>query len=156
MHTVSTRKPTPREQKVITTQMKAAYDSYGCLIVMFLGPAFGLGWIAHWLASFVSENVADYAQWAVWIVLLVVGVKFAVWFRQFDRKQRKLALLDHEAGLVQEIHVTGARPIKLRQMVTLAPIWRSILVTSKSCICKANGFMKAKSMGPNPQSMMKT
>ncbi|MEM6691323.1 MAG: hypothetical protein AAF664_17990 [Planctomycetota bacterium] len=66
---VSTRSPTPDEQRYIDRQCKPDFASLGCMsFITGIFPGFALGLIGGWLGGFISPNVATGAQYIGWAV----------------------------------------------------------------------------------------
>ena len=121
MHTISTRKPTQHEQHAISTHMKPDYASFGCLIFLFGGTAWMLGKIGHWIGAFISEDVASYSRYGGWIAGIAIGIPLLASFILYLRKQKKLAIRDHDAQIVQLIHVTNPRVVEIAMLGNIGP-----------------------------------
>jgi hypothetical protein len=101
--------------------MKPDYASFGCLIILSGGAALAFGLLGHWVGSFISENVAIYAQWGGWTAGIALGIPILVAVIPYGRKQQKLAIRDHETQVVQEIHVTNPRVIEVAMVGNIVP-----------------------------------
>lgn len=101
--------------------MKPDYASFGCLIILSGGSAWTFGLLGHWIGSFISENVAIYAQWGGWIAGIALGISILVAIIPYVRKQKKLAIRDYETQVVQEIHVTNPRVIEVAMVGNTGP-----------------------------------
>lgn len=101
--------------------MKPDYASFGCLTVLTGAAAWTFGKVGHWIGSYVTENVATYAQWAGWIVGIALGIPILVAIIPYSRKQQKLATRDYETQLVQEIRVTDPRVIEVAMVGNIGP-----------------------------------
>ena len=113
MHTISTRTPTPEEQKAIDARSRPDVASLGCIVVIGAGPARPSGKLGHWLGAFVSLNGAQYGQWIGWAIAVAIYIPALISFVAYERKQRKLAQADNTNQIVQDIHVTNPRVIEV-------------------------------------------
>ena len=105
MHKITTRKPTPKEKQVIETLLKPDYASFFVLLILSCGAAWIFGKLGWWFGSFISADVAAYARIGGWGIGFALGIPVLGSLIPHARKQNKLARLDIEAQLVQDIHV---------------------------------------------------
>ena len=114
MHTIATRKPTPEEQRLIAGRTKPDIASYGCITSFFaIVPALLLGKLGGWLGRFISPDASTYGQLLGWLLAVIIFVAVLVTFIPYERRQRQRASQDHEAQIIQDIHVTEPRIIEI-------------------------------------------
>ena len=101
--------------------MKPDYASFGCLAVLSAGTAWTFGIAGHWLGSFISAEISNYAKWAGWIGGIALSVPILVALIPSSRKQMKLAIRDHDEQVVQEIHVINPRVIEVAMVGNTGP-----------------------------------
>lgn len=121
MHTISTRPPTPDEQKTIAARSRTDVASYGCITLIAAGPAFLLGKLGHWLGAFVSPEIAVYGQCIGWAIAAAIYIPMLISFVPYERRQRKLAEIDKRNQLVQDIHVTSPRFVEVAMVGNTGP-----------------------------------
>jgi hypothetical protein len=123
MHTISTRTPTPEEQRLIAKQSRPDWASYGAIVLFFaLLPAYVLGKLGAWLGSLILPAGAMWGQWAGWLATALLFGYVLTSFARFERRRRQLAVKDLEAQAIQDIHVTDARVVQISLIHDDAPI----------------------------------
>lgn len=123
MHRIATRSPSPDEQQLIAWRAQPDFASYGCL-TLFLGiaPAFLLGILGYWLGGFISEDAARYGAL---LGCLLAGILFVVALISFvpsERRQRRRAVRDRDAHVVEEIHVVEPSVVEIGLISDNEPI----------------------------------
>ncbi len=123
-HTISTRRPTEPEQRVIAAQAGTPTAGYGCILIAF-------GWIPLALLVVIAAVLTGWlppAPWYAWAVLaggLVVSAWILVWmlaqFRAHERKQRAKADRDLEKMTVEVIEVREPRAVEIVPNSPAAP-----------------------------------
>ena len=111
---VSTRSPTPNEQRYIDGQCKPDFASIGCTaFALGIFPGYVLGLIGGWIGGFVSPDVATWARYAGWLVGLVGIIYGMVWYWPHERERRKQADADFTDSVVEELTVKSSRVAEL-------------------------------------------
>jgi len=114
MHHLTTRPQTPEEQRRIARRARLDVASYGCMTIFTgVGSVIMLGLLGGWLGGLISEGAASYGRW----IGSAAGAGFfgcmLVSYSRFDRRKRRLAAEDVEAGVVEEIRVVEPRVIEI-------------------------------------------
>lgn len=114
MHTITTRTPSPTEQRLIADRTKPDIASWGCLVIFFgIAPVYLLGKVGGWVGGFIFDDASAYGQWIVWILAVFLFVSAVVTFLPYERRLRKKAAKDEQERTVQEIHVVEPRVIEI-------------------------------------------
>jgi hypothetical protein len=78
--------------------------------------------LGYWLGGFISEDAGKYGAWLGCLLGVILFVVALVRFVPYERRQRRPAVRDREAQLVQEIHVVDPRVIEIRLISDNEPI----------------------------------
>ena len=114
MHTITSRPPTPEEQQLIEAHSKFDGCSLGCGIFLFtLVPSVLLSALIIWPGGYFIDDAPKVAMVIGSLLAAFLFLVFLPSFISHQRYQRRLALEDHEAQLIQDIHVTDHRVVEI-------------------------------------------
>lgn len=124
MHTITTRPPTPEEQRSIDRGAKPDLASSGCLILFFgVLPYFLFGRFGAWLGRHVSPREAERGLLIGRLAAVLLFVAMLGTFLSQERRRRKRAHKDLAEATIQEIAVTDARVIEIGAINDIEPIF---------------------------------
>lgn len=111
---VSTRSPTPDEQRFIDGQCKPDVASLGYIAIAFgIVPGFVLGLVGGWLGSLISLDAEIWCRYAGWIIGFLGLIYGFVWYWPNERKRRQQAKADYADVIVEELTVNSTRVVEL-------------------------------------------
>ena len=114
MYHLTTRPQTPEERRRIARRARLDVASYGCVTVYVgVAPVIMLCLLGGWLGGFISEEAVTYGRWIGSAAGVGVFGCMLVSYSRFDRRKRRLAAEDVDAGGVEEIEVVEPRVVEI-------------------------------------------
>ena len=110
---VSTRSPTPDEQRYIDQQGKLDFDTLFAFLGNGVFPSFALGFIGGWLCGFISPDIAMWGRYVGCIVGFIFSIYATTDLWAMQRKWRRLSDADRADSVIEVLTIETNQVVEL-------------------------------------------